>query len=85
VGAELPQLSERLALTINEAAATVGVSERHLRSVLPEIPHGRLGGRVVIPVDSFREWLQRQAENRAGQVDALVGEILEVVRSGEKE
>ncbi len=73
---ESPQLSGRLALTVPEAAAAIGVSERHLRSMLGEIPHLYLGGRVVIPVYAFREWLQQQAQHRVGRVDAAVEEIV---------
>ena len=57
-------LADRIGLTVEEAAAALGVSERHLRSLLPEIPHARLGGRVVVPVDDLRRWLSERA--RAG-------------------
>ena len=73
---ESPQLSGRLALTVPEAAAAIGVSERHLRSMLPEIPHLYLGGRVVIPVDALRTWLQKRAEIEGSRVDAAVEEVL---------
>ena len=53
--------AERLALTIKEAADAIGVSERTLRDLLPEIPHTHLGRRVVIPVESFRQWLHSRA------------------------
>jgi excisionase family DNA binding protein len=69
-------LSNRLALTIAEAARAVGVSERHLRSMLHEIPHTPMGRRVVIPVDPFRDWLRRRAEQRVNEADRAVNEIL---------
>ena len=57
----------RLALRPNEAARALGVSERTLRQMLPELPHVRLGRRVVIPVDLLREWLNsRSREEKAG-------------------
>jgi hypothetical protein len=37
------QLSERLALSVSEAATAIGVSERLMRTVLPEIPHCHVG------------------------------------------
>ena len=70
------ELSGRLALTVPEAAAAIGVSERHLRSMLPQIPHLYLGGRVVIPVDALRTWLQKRAEIEGSRVDAAVEEVL---------
>ena len=73
-------LPDRLALTVSEAAESVGVSERHLRSLLPEIPHVHLGGRVVIPVDGFRGWLAERAELEASAVDQAVGDVLDGLR-----
>jgi excisionase family DNA binding protein len=71
------RLSDRLALTVEEAAAAVGVSERHLRTMLAEIPHLRLGNRVVIPVKPFDEWLRKRAEQEANAIDQAVSEVLE--------
>ena len=71
-----PILSGRLALTIPEAAAAVGISERHLRALLPEIPHVRLGNRVVIPVEPFRDWLRERAQSEANAVDRTVEDVL---------
>jgi excisionase family DNA binding protein len=70
------RLADRLALTVPEAAATLGVSERHLRSMLPEIPHTRLGGRVVIPVEPLREWLRNRAHAEQAAADSVAEEIL---------
>ena len=71
------QLSTRLALTVNEAAAALGVSERHLRSMLPDIPHVRLGERVLIPTKPFEEWLRKRTEQQANAIDQAVSEVLE--------
>ena len=81
---ELPTLSSRLALTVAEAAAAVGVSERHLRSMLPEIPHTRLGGRVVVPVEPFRDWLKDRARAEEARADQIADEILEDLSGGLK-
>ena len=70
----------RLALTVPEAAAAMGVSERHLRSMLPEIPHVYLGGRVVIPVEPLREWLRAQAQAEKARAERTAREILESLR-----
>ena len=77
--ADAPDLSTRLALTVAEAAAALGVSERHLRQLLPEIPHLHVGRRVVIPVEPFREYLRARCEAERGKVDQVVEDILSSV------
>ncbi len=75
-------LSDRLALSVTEAAASLGVSERLLRNELPNIPHLRLGGRVVIPRDLLAEWLRQQAQVEQTVVGKAVDEILDEIQSG---
>ncbi len=70
------RLSERLALSIPEAARAVCVSERLMRTLLPDIPHCRLGNRVVIPVAPLDEWLRQQAGKEQTVVGKAVDEIL---------
>ena len=74
---ELPQLGTRLALSISEAADAISVSERHFRSMLSEIPHTHVGGRVVIPVKEFEAWLGERAKAERVQADRIVEGILE--------
>lgn len=69
-------LGSRLALTIPEAAAALGVSERHLRRVLPELPHVHLGQRVVLPIDALRRWLEQRAQEERYRVDEVAEEIM---------
>ena len=71
------QLADRLALTVPEAAAAIGVSERHLRTLLPEIPHCHVGARVVIPVEPLREWLRSRAQAEQAGADRVAQQILE--------
>ncbi len=78
------QLADRLALTVPEAAAVIGVSERHLRSLLPEIPHCRVGSRVVVPVDSLRRWLRDRAQAEQQGAESMAREIVESLESGDK-
>jgi hypothetical protein len=75
------RLSERLALSIAEAAASLGVSERLMRTVLPEIPHCHVGNRVVIPVSLLDEWLRKQAQEEQNVVGKAVNDILEEIQS----
>ena len=78
--AERPILAERLALTVSETAAALGVSERHLRDLLPEIPHTYLGSRIVIPVGTMQKWLEEQTKNETNLVDKTVDEILREIK-----
>ena len=53
-----------LAMRPREAAKALGISERLLwewtnRGV---VPHVRMGKVILYPVDSLRDWLQRQAQ-----------------------
>ena len=64
-------------MTVPEAAAAIGVSERHLRSMLPEVPHCRVGGRVVVPVEPLREWLRARTEAEKAGADQVAQQILD--------
>jgi excisionase family DNA binding protein len=75
------RLSERLALSVPEAADSLGISERTMRSILPEIPHLRIGGRVVIPRDLLADWLRQQAGKRETVVGKAVNDILGEIQS----
>lgn len=75
-------LSNRLALRVKEAAEALGLGERTVRQILPELPHLRAGGVVLLPVDGLRAWLQEQAEAEKGRVDAVAEEVLKVVSGG---
>ena len=74
-------LANRMALSLAEVAEVLGVSENHVRALLPELPHVHLGRRVVIPVDSLRAWLRERARTERGKVDRAVDEILGEIRS----
>jgi len=79
MGSEGFYLSDRLALRPKEAAKTLGISERALRSLLPELPVVRRGRIVLLPVQALQAWLLEQARvepERAGAVaDAIIAEI----------
>jgi excisionase family DNA binding protein len=72
-------LTRRLALRPKEAAEALGLSERKLREVLPQLPHVRLGGAVLLPVEGLQAWLREQAKVEQGRVEAVVDEILRSV------
>ena len=69
-------LVDRLALRPAEAAKALGLSERTLRQLLPQLPHLHAGSAVLIPVDSLREWLREQARAEIGKVDSVVRDAL---------
>jgi len=72
----LPDLNGRLALRPAEAARALGISERTFRALLPRIPHIRLDGAVLIPLDVLRRWLTERAEASGTRADRIVSEIL---------
>lgn len=77
------RLADRLALSLKEAADSMGVSEEHLRRFLPELPHLRLGNRLLIPKDTLRDWLRERAEAGENGVDAAVSEIMDSLDGGD--
>jgi len=85
VSTRLLSLDTRLALRPKEAAEALGLSERKLRQLLPELPTVRRGNIVLIPVEPLRKWLSEESEAEKGRVEAVVEEILGVVGSGGKE
>ena len=59
------RLSARLALRLAEAAKALGIGERTLRQILPELPHVRLGGVVLLPVDGLQAWHRERSQGLA--------------------
>lgn len=52
----------RLALTIDEAARSLGISRDHFeRHVMPDLRIVRSGRRRLIPVSELNRWLDQQA------------------------
>jgi hypothetical protein len=78
------RLADRLALRPKEAAEALGISERHLRTLLPDVPHLYLGNRLVIPVKPFEEWLREQAEAEKSRSDRVAEAIIADIRGDRK-
>ncbi len=74
------RLADRLALRPKEAAQALGLSERALRQILPELPHVRVGGAVLLPVEGLQAWLREQSMAERGRVDETVKEILDSMK-----
>jgi excisionase family DNA binding protein len=69
-------LRGRLALRPEEAARALGVSERKIREMLPELPTVRHRGVVFIPVDALREWLRSRVRIESERIGTVVNEVL---------
>jgi hypothetical protein len=74
------ELADHLALTLAECAAAIGVSERHLRTLLADVPHLYLGNRLLIPVKPFEEWLREQAKAEKSRSDRVAEAIIAEIR-----
>ena len=70
------ELTDRLALRPAEVARALGLSERTVRQILPQLPHLRVGGAVLVPVEGLREWLRTQSRIEGSTVDRAVQEVL---------
>lgn len=75
------RLSERLALRTHEVAAVLGVSERTVRGMLPELPHTYFGRCLVFPTNLLREWLDDRVRTQAGQIENVSKEILKAIEA----
>lgn len=57
----------KLAYTVGEAAAAVGVSKPTLYSWMkrPDFPVAKIGSNTRIPVEAFKRWLEKQIKASA--------------------
>ena len=60
----------RLALTLDEAAKSIGISRRTAWTLLNsgQMPGTKLGGRWVVPVAALQQWLAERAAEHAAAV-----------------
>ena len=72
-------LRDRLALRPMEAAKALGIGERTLRQILPQLPHVRVGGVVLLPVEALRRWLEEQVKTEQGRAEQVAEEVLRAV------
>ena len=76
------QLDTRLALRPSEAAGALGVSERTIRKMLPELPHTYFGTAIVIPVDALRQWLAERVAHQDQEAAQAAEAILSSIGRG---
>jgi len=62
-----PKRTQRLTLNATEAANVIGVSPRLLWSLTNrgEVPHVRIGRRIVYPIAAIEAWLAARAKGGA--------------------
>ncbi len=72
-------LDSRLALWPAEAARALGLSERALRALLPQLPVVRAGGAVLIPIEQLREWLRERAQSEGNEANKAVQDALKKI------
>lgn len=53
---------EPLTVSMSTASRLLGVSDRHIRSHLAEIPHIRIGKRLLFRLDSLRQFLTEREQ-----------------------
>jgi hypothetical protein len=73
-------LQGRMALRPREVAQVLGISERLVRQILPELPHTRIGSAVVVPKDMLGEWLRKRAHNEGNRVNTVVDEVVTALK-----
>jgi len=63
---------DRLALRMRELAKALNLSVRSVWALTKAgvIPHVRVGGSILYPVDSIRQWLQEQAKGQQAAAQA---------------
>lgn len=56
-------MSERLTLSVAEAATLLGIGRNHLYDLINtgQIPHVRFGRLIKIPRDALEEWLRQES------------------------
>jgi len=66
---------DRLSFSVLETAKTLGVSSRTVHNLIKqgEIPHFRMGVRVLIPADKLREFIAKRtnSEKSSRPVDGI--------------
>ncbi len=74
------RLADRLALRPKEAAEALGIGERTLRQILPELPHIRVGGVVLLPVEGLQAWLREQAKAERSRADTIADDVVKAIQ-----
>jgi hypothetical protein len=72
-------------MSLADATAYLALSERNLRERLPEIPHYRVGAKLLFKKSHLDLWMERHREKAAGpDLDLIAEEAFESVFGGTK-
>jgi len=63
-----------------EAAAYTSLSTRNLEARLPEIPHYRVGRKVLFKKSELDRWIEQFREGGAQNLDRIADEAIESIR-----
>jgi len=63
-----------------EAAAYTSLSRRNLESRLPEIPHYRVGAKILFKKSELDHWLKQFREGGTQNLDRIADEAIESIR-----
>ena len=72
-------------MSVADATGYLALSERNLRERLPEIPHYRVGTKLLFKKSHLDLWMERHREKAAGlDLDQIAEEAFESVFGGTK-
>ena len=63
-----------------EAAAYTSLSTRNLEARLPEIPHYRVGKKILFKKSELDKWMEAYREGGTQNLDRIADEVIESIR-----
>ena len=63
-----------------EAAAYTSLSTRNLEARLPEIPHYRVGKKILFKKSEIDKWMETYREGGTQNLDRIADEVIESIR-----
>ena len=76
----LAHLSQDRYLSLSETSEYINLSERTLREKLSEIPHFRVGSKLLFKKSEVDEWMQQYREiAEDSDISSIVDEVVESV------
>ncbi len=63
-----------------EAAAYTSLSTRNLEARLPEIPHYRVGKKILFKKSEIDKWMETHREGGTQNLDRIADEVIESIR-----
>ena len=63
-----------------EAATYISLSTRNLEARLPEIPHYRVGKKILFKKSEIDKWMETYREGGTQNLDRIADEVIESIR-----